>query len=186
MLSVDTPAAAAAADANRLQSSSFPSSTSAAVSTAISENRFPLEVPGTRPATSRSRESSTSPVNHHHRPEDEEEDDISGSDREMTTVAAVTAAANKAVAALMEYRQRQQQQQQQQNNVSKITIQICSSEWDLEGPNRRRRLRWPFPPPDGANDNNVAVLWRRVSMSRNKVARIPRCSYATPRLWSGQ
>ncbi|XP_055624956.1 AF4/FMR2 family member lilli isoform X3 [Toxorhynchites rutilus septentrionalis] len=120
MLSINAP------DADRLQS--FPSSTSAAVSTAISENRFPVEVLSeTTPRILLASDSDS--ADSFHPPEAAErvvvlraeqptiaDTSAIGSDpedtdlEEMTTVAAVTAAANKAVAALIEYRQRQQQQ----------------------------------------------------------------------------
>ncbi|KAL1382268.1 hypothetical protein pipiens_013266, partial [Culex pipiens pipiens] len=135
MLSVDAPAVAADANSHRLQS--FPSSTSGAASAAISENRFPVDLPapdlgtgsgGDHSCSSSDEDGATSfcedinaassrLVVFRTQPEVGVVDsgtagESSGSSRRgMTTVAAVTAAANKAVAALMEYRQRQQQQQ---------------------------------------------------------------------------
>ncbi|KAL9701160.1 hypothetical protein quinque_004601 [Culex quinquefasciatus] len=143
MLSVDAPAVAADANSHRLQS--FPSSTSGAASAAISENRFPVDLPapdlgtgsgGDHSCSSSDEDGATSfcedinaassrLVVFRTQPEvgaGVVDSEAAGESRRgMTTVAAVTAAANKAVAALMEYRQRQQQQQQQNNNVSKPT-----------------------------------------------------------------
>ncbi|XP_038117733.1 serine-rich adhesin for platelets isoform X3 [Culex quinquefasciatus] len=138
MLSVDAPAVAADANSHRLQS--FPSSTSGAASAAISENRFPVDLPapdlgtgsgGDHSCSSSDEDGATSfcedinaassrLVVFRTQPEvgaGVVDSEAAGESRRgMTTVAAVTAAANKAVAALMEYRQRQQQQQQQNNN----------------------------------------------------------------------
>ncbi|XP_039446545.1 serine-rich adhesin for platelets isoform X10 [Culex pipiens pallens] len=139
MLSVDAPAVAADANSHRLQS--FPSSTSGAASAAISENRFPVDLPAPDLGTGSGGDHSCSSSDEDGAPSFCEDINAASSRlvvfrtqpevgvvdsgtagessgrRGMTTVAAVTAAANKAVAALMEYRQRQQQQQNNNHMV---------------------------------------------------------------------